>query len=113
MGRKQTCRLHIAVGHKISEVMSSCSRCVDRLKNSGYWYLNKMSNYSVHLDHLVMLSTSVEIFPAKMFKHASCSSMLDTLQPGRVAQSVGHLTSKSEVLGSIPGLATYFRFSFC
>ena len=36
-----------------------------------------------------------------------CMSM-----PGRVAQSVGHLTRKSGVLGSIPGLATYFRFSF-
>ena len=34
-------------------------------------------------------------------------------KPGRVAQSVGHLTRKSGVLGSIPGLATYFRFSFC
>ena len=33
--------------------------------------------------------------------------------PGRVAQSVEHLTRKSEVLGSIPGLATYFRFSSC
>ena len=33
-------------------------------------------------------------------------------EPGRVAQSVGHLTPKSGVLGSIPGLATYFRFSF-
>ena len=32
--------------------------------------------------------------------------------PGRVAQSVGHLTRKSGVLGSIPGLATDFRFSF-
>ena len=32
--------------------------------------------------------------------------------PGRVAQSVGHLTCKSGVLGSIPGLTTYFRFSF-
>ena len=48
--------------------------------------------------------------------------------PGRIAQSVGHLTRKSVghltrksvghltrksgVLGSIPGLATYFRFSF-
>ena len=29
--------------------------------------------------------------------------------PGRVAQSVGHLIRKSRVLGSIPGLATYFR----
>ena len=32
--------------------------------------------------------------------------------PGRVAQSVGRLTRKPGVLGSIPGLATYFRFSF-
>ena len=32
--------------------------------------------------------------------------------PGRVAQSVGHLTRKSGIPGSIPGLATYFRFSF-
>ena len=31
---------------------------------------------------------------------------------GRVAQSVGHLARKSGILGSIPGLATYFRFSF-
>ena len=37
---------------------------------------------------------------------------LDNSRPGRVAQSVGHLTRKSGVLGSIPGLATYFRFSF-
>ena len=33
-------------------------------------------------------------------------------RPGCVAQLVGHLTRKSGVLGSIPGLATYFRFSF-
>ena len=32
--------------------------------------------------------------------------------PGRVAQSVGYLTRKSGVLGSIPGLATDLRFSF-
>ena len=36
-----------------------------------------------------------------------------SLMPGRVAQSVGHLTRKSQGLGSIPGLATYFRFFFC
>ena len=35
-----------------------------------------------------------------------------TKLPGRVAQSVGHLTRKSEVPGLISGLATYFRFSF-
>ena len=33
-------------------------------------------------------------------------------KPGHVAQSVGHPTRKSGVLGLIPGLATYFRFSF-
>ena len=31
---------------------------------------------------------------------------------GRIVQPVGHLTRKSGVLGSIPGLATHFRFSF-
>ena len=39
-------------------------------------------------------------------------SEIYSFPPGRVAQSVGHLTHKSGVLGSIPGLATYFRFSF-
>ena len=45
---------------------------------------------------------------------SSCQTILNipSMQPGRVAQSVGHLTRESEVLGSIPGLATYFRFSF-
>ena len=33
-------------------------------------------------------------------------------KPGRAAQSVGHLTHKSGVLGLILGLATYFCFSF-
>ena len=37
---------------------------------------------------------------------------LPLVPPGRVAQSVGHRTRKSGVLGSIPGLATYSRFSF-
>ena len=41
-----------------------------------------------------------------------CLPRVYTNEPGRVAQSVGHLTRKSGVLGSIPGLATYFRFSF-
>ena len=35
-------------------------------------------------------------------------SLLFRLSPGRVVLSVGHLTRKSGVLGSIPGLATYF-----
>ena len=39
-------------------------------------------------------------------------SLLPRITPGRVPQSVGHLTRKSGVLGSIPCLAAYFRFSF-
>ena len=35
--------------------------------------------------------------------YASCVR----LRPGRVTQSVGHLTCKSRILGSIPGLATH------
>ena len=46
--------------------------------------------------------------------HENMSSGFKIMEwtPGRVAQSVGHLTRKSGVLGSIPSLATYFRFSF-
>ena len=44
--------------------------------------------------------------------HSLASELGLHFQPGRVAQSVGYLTRKSGVLGSIPGLATYFRFSF-
>ena len=40
------------------------------------------------------------------------SSLFYLVKPGCVVQLVGHLTCKSEVLGSIPGLATYFHFSF-
>ena len=42
----------------------------------------------------------------------SSIAVLLVYTPGGVAQSVGHLTRKSGVLGSIPVLATYFRFSF-
>ena len=44
--------------------------------------------------------------------HHISASVFNILLPGRVAQSVGHLTRESGVLGSIPGLATYFCFSF-
>ena len=46
------------------------------------------------------------------FNLAYFGSFFRNCEPGRVAQSVGHLTRKSGVPGSIPGLATYFRFSF-
>ena len=39
--------------------------------------------------------------------------VLFTCTAGPGSAWVGHLTRKSGVLGSIPGLATYFCFSFC
>ena len=45
---------------------------------------------------------SQSCFPLK------CTIYLKLSPPCHVAQLVGHLTRKSEVLGSIPGLATYF-----
>ena len=48
---------------------------------------------------------------AKHFIH-QFQQFVCVFMPGRVAQSVGRLTRKSGVLRSIPGLATYFRFSF-
>ena len=54
-----------------------------------------------------------------LFEPGKNAESLDTFiliiplqKPGQVAQSVGHLTRMSEVLGLILGLATYFRFSF-
>ena len=38
--------------------------------------------------------------------------MVQMFKPGHIVQSVGHLTRKSWVRSSIPGLATYFPFSF-
>ena len=47
-----------------------------------------------------------------IFSAFYATAMIVRWGPGRVAQSVGHLTHKSRVLGSIHGLVTYFRFSF-
>ena len=51
-------------------------------------------------------------FKGVIWKIIPKSFFLLLIWTGRIAQSVGHLIRKSKVLGSIPGLATYFRFSF-
>ena len=81
--------------------------------------------YSSVYDTLSLV-TLAEMFELDVYKvHSIISKMIINeelmvrihrylyMWPGRVAQSVGHLTRKSGVLGLIPGLATYFRFSFC
>ena len=61
---------------------------------------------------IAFLFIEVLIFLISRFDFRSVSFIAWSSGPGRVAQSVGHLTRKSGVLGSIPGLATYFRISF-
>ena len=60
------------------------------------------------------MSFGQNTLPSQMSRHVIALYIfaLRSSKPGRVAQSAGHLTRKSGVLGSIPGLATYFRFSF-
>ena len=68
-----------------------------------------MSGRSVNLTTLFL----GRLRPPKQLTSTSCTYFRQWLTTASwVAQSVGHLTRKSGVLGSIPGLATYFRFSF-
>ena len=77
---------------KIIDFPCDFKKIIVRYKKNGY-----------NIDVLRQTACSV-INPINLF---DCTTV-----PGRVAQSVGDLTRKSMVLGSIPGLATYFRFSF-
>ena len=52
------------------------------------------------------IRTDVHVYEWTFVGYFLCS------KPGHEAQSVGHLTRNSGVLGSIPSLATYLRFSF-
>ena len=59
-----------------------------------------------------MMFTNVNLLSSAAATTLYTPNDVSKCSPGREAQSVGHLTRKSGVLGSIPGLATYFRFSF-
>ena len=74
-----------------------------RVKFSGVQLHESLNTQIFHIIIIIIIITT------------TTQLLLDSLvvvEPGRVAQSVGHLTRKSGVMGSIPGLATYFRFSF-
>ena len=79
--------------------------------------LRSVSNYVQEITFSYLTYTYIWERPTEnsesylMLTHISWFTVLRK-KAGRVAQSVGHLTRKSGVLGSIPGLATYFRFSF-
>ena len=91
---------------------SKCFRsCLFILSN--YHFLTRQDSW---LYRARFKSFNVAQFITETYYRSCCkvnNCPLDsTCSWGRVAQSVGHLTRKSGVLGSIPGLATYFRFSF-
>ena len=70
------------------------------------FWSKKIYFYQIPKKEMCTIALSKLAIKIKAFKQAF------EVKPGGVAQSVGHLTCKSGVLGSIPGLATYFRFTF-
>ena len=66
----------------------------------------------IFLHHIEKITKRRGTFVVKIDFSVVCPTIFQNSEPGRIAQSVGHLTRKSGVLGSIPGLATYFRVSF-
>ena len=88
-----------------------------RLPDNSSIFSAEIKAIDLALDHIeesrssdfIIFSDSLSVLQSLHNRHIENPLLLG---PGRVAQSVGHLTRKSGVLGSIPGLATYFRFSF-
>ena len=86
-----------------------------RLLKSSVYIINQIRDLTNSYD--MPRSRSQWLFLEKTLSlfwslHSWIDFDLTSHRPGRVAQSVGHLTRKSGVLGLIPGLAIYFRFSF-
>ena len=76
---------------------------------------NNISKQVIRIELLLVSEVAGDFetaIPLTFGRYSAYLQQLYPCWPGRVAQSVGHLTRKSGVLGSIPGLATYFRFSF-
>ena len=79
----------------------------------GKTTVNKcLKHFLIVVLHPILINSLMYLLSMSENSMLHRSVYLRESKPGRVAQSVGHLTRKSGVLGSIPGLATYFRFSF-
>ena len=73
----------------------------------------KLTRVGKIFDVLKKKKTKKKLFHSVIFKDIMSIAYLISVESNCIAQLVGHLTGKSEVLGSIPGLTTYFCFSFC
>ena len=85
-----------------------CSRRVALVETTLNRYARSERFRKTHKE----IATKVTCFCPTIHRYPIFSTRYSVMWPGRVAQSVGRLTRKSGVLGSIPGLATCFRFSF-
>ena len=74
--------------------------------------VSKLQQVLVAQTVILIKSVTIGKKGQRTIRHLHSVLLVKRFKPGRVAQSVGDLTRKSGVLGSIPGLATYFRFSF-
>ena len=107
---------------KSEEYPSICSRNISFLAIKSTLQYYDLENGVKVTKTVTYLKPVKMIYPLKSDEYPSiCSrnisflAIKSTFGSGRrrsVAPSVGHLIRKSGVLGSIPGLATYFRFSF-
>ena len=108
--RRITCSKYTALYMLYGELGRYPLEITIKSRMIGFWYR------ITHGNPLKLSSVLYQCFLHSShtnFKWLTCiKSIFTKIGPGRVAQSVGHLTRKSGVLGSIPGLATYFRFSF-
>ena len=115
----------VRIGSDVSSLISCCVWSVRPGKlysTSGYCFISVSTSLrcsDVNVSAIVTSRYDSGFFAvgkvhSSSGKSSLSSSLTDSIAsaPGRVAQSVRHLTRKSGVLGSIPGLATYFRFSF-
>ena len=80
------------------------------------WFIQFIPGKSKYPIKKLVLRTRFFTFLDLLYSRTSVArtlmARLPRLLPGRVAQSVARLTKEPEVPGSIPGPATYFRFSF-
>ena len=107
-------KLNHNVDHEVKRCnRHNCGLCIHLLEGNSI-EINCRRKFYVHESMTCEVKNDVYVIKCRGCNEEYIGETGNCLrrQPGRVAQSVGHLTRKSGVLGSIPGLATYFRFSF-
>ena len=94
----------------MDQIFSSRSAVIrdNRSRDSESWLYLNWNNEALTHRRWNLWNWSVTLIPYHHGTDRLTLIYVFSMVPDRIAQSVGHLTSKSEVVSSIPGLATYF-----